>query len=142
MSSSSSSSCLESCGSQKRSSCSTLSCINRNRGECMLVRQFLDFNPTGPVYAMQVIPYPTCMQVEGDCKSCNRLGLRFQEMKPPYFVEVARQGPCNECEWVSQSSQCSQSSQRSRSNQRTSTSCSSQKHQSHHKKSKNHNKKQ
>jgi hypothetical protein len=89
----------------------------------MLVRQFLDFNLTGPVYVNQIIPVPTCVEIAGDCKPCNRLGLRFQEMKPPFFIEVARQGPCNECEWDSSaSSGCS--SQRTQSSQRSCTASS------------------
>jgi len=87
-----SSSCFSSCHN-KRSDCSTLSCLNENKGDCMLVRQFLDFNTTGAIYVNRIIPVPCCVEVDGLDGSENRLGLKFQEMKAPFFVEVARNRP-------------------------------------------------
>uniref|UniRef100_A0A6C0BLK7 Uncharacterized protein n=1 Tax=viral metagenome TaxID=1070528 RepID=A0A6C0BLK7_9ZZZZ len=80
--------------SSSSSSCSTLSCLkNCNQDECMLVRQFLDFNPTGAVYLHRVIPVPCCQEVAGLKGSKNRLCMKFQEMRAPFFVEVAREHP-------------------------------------------------
>jgi hypothetical protein len=60
----------------------------------MLVRQFVDFNPSGPVFLNRVIPVPCCQEVAGLKGSKNRLGLKFAELKPPFFVEVARKCGC------------------------------------------------
>jgi hypothetical protein len=84
--------CRSKCPSRSsQTSCSSLSCLKEcGKDECMLVRQFLDFNPTGPVYLNRVIPVPCCQQVDGLQKSKNRLNMKFRELKPPFFVEVAR----------------------------------------------------
>ena len=86
--------CPSSC-SNSDSSCSSLSCLKDcGKNECMLVRQFLDFNPTGAVYVNRIIPVPCCQEVRGLPGSKNRLGMRFGEMISPFYVEVARELPC------------------------------------------------
>lgn len=93
-SSSSSSSCkVSSCSLS--SNCSSLSCLKDcGRNECLLARKFLDFNPTGAVFVNQIIPVPCCVEIDGMPHTKNRLNLKFQEMKPPFFVEIAREAPC------------------------------------------------
>lgn len=108
------------------STTSTWSCLNRDRGKCMMVRQFLDFNPTGPVYAMQIIPVQPCVQIAGDVctSSCRKLNLKFQEMRAPYFVEIVRAGVCDaECNQScpSSSSTCTSSSCKQTSTPTTTT---------------------
>lgn len=91
--------CESSCPSRdshdsSRSCCGSLSCLKEcGKDECMLVRQFLDFNPTGAVYVNRIIPVPCCQEIDGLKGSKNRLGMKFSEFKPPFFVEVAREHP-------------------------------------------------
>ena len=83
-----------SCGSMS-SSCSSLSCLKDcNKGEMLVVRQFLDFNLHAPAFVTRVIPKPCCTFIPGMPHTKNRLGLTLQEMKPPFFIEVVRKPPC------------------------------------------------
>lgn len=57
----------------------------------MCAYQFLDFNPTGPVWVKQEIPVPRCQEIIG-CpkKSKSKLGLRFQEAQAPFYLQFPR----------------------------------------------------
>jgi len=85
--------CQSSCPTRSSSdSCGSLSCLQEcGKNQCMLVRQFLDFNDTGAVYLNRIVPVPCCQEVAGLEGSKNRLGLKYQEMRPPFFVEVERE---------------------------------------------------
>lgn len=89
--------CASSCPSvshSSRASCSSLSCLKEcGKDECMLVSQFLDFLPTGPVYLNRIIPKPCCQEIDGLPGSKNRLDMKFQEMKAPFYVEAVRCAP-------------------------------------------------
>lgn len=75
----------------------------------MRIRQFLDFTLVGPVFVEKVIPRPCCMEIAGLPGSKNRLDIKLQEMKSPFYIELVREEPGRRHRRDSQSSQrCSQ----------------------------------